>query len=55
MSLDITMKVYFLDSELTLNDNGEYSFIGTGKPFTVKIVVTANKAATGNLKITKSA
>ncbi len=52
---DLTMKVYYLDSELTLNDNGEYSFIGTGKPFTVKIVVTANKAATGNLKITKSA
>ncbi len=52
---DLTMKVYFLDSELTLNDNGEYSFFGTGRPFTVKIVVTANKAATGNLKITKSA
>mgnify|MGYP000009385452 FL=1 len=50
---DLTMKVYFLDSELTLNDDGEYSFFGTGRPFTVKVVVTANKATTGNLKITK--
>ena len=50
---DLTMKVYFLDSELTLNDDGEYSFFGTGRPFTVKVVVTANKATTGNLKINK--
>ena len=45
--------LYFLDSELTLNDDGEYSFFGTGRPFTVKVVVTANKATTGNLKINK--
>lgn len=50
---DLTMKVYFLDSELTLNDDGEYSFFGNGRPFTVKVVVTANKATTGNLKINK--
>ena len=50
---DLTMKVYFLDDELTLDDNGNYNFFGTGRPFTVKIVVTANKATTGNLKISK--
>ena len=50
---DLTMKVYFLDRELTLNDKGEYSFFGTRISFTVKVVVTANKATTGNLKINK--
>lgn len=29
------------------------AFFGNGRPFTVKVVVTANKATTGNLKINK--
>ncbi len=50
---DLTMKVYLGDSELTLDSNGDYNFLGTGKPFTVKVVVTASKATIGNLKISR--